>query len=1590
MDLQLPNLGQTPDNRTMVSTMETVTLHFQRDVHFRQGCTYIVWGSLCPVWHAEDSSWHVQMPVGTSKSGVARVLGDRAVGAQISAFELFAGGMGGWSAAVPSFPQWTVQAAVDNDEVMLTNFAMNHDFRFVKADHFLQDVRIQGPLALLADVMADDWLALTLHNDGEAWLVSFPCQSWSLMGHGSGTSSDSGRVLLRVVQCARAVQPLYILLENVPGFRQHPEFQDFCKTMEEAGFVLAASVVHDLARLSYTTRRRWLAVFVNTLRVEHWPALGRMMPTLCYDEETFDPQLHCVQMLTAVQREALQISEEEFQELDDCQLLPKWQRNSPLARKDVLALRTCSRGQLFPVVNASYRKAIQFSRDYLGGKGLMSWIVKDDRNQLRWLSKWEACRALAFSQGTVLPADEAIAFHALGNAISPLHAAFALHHCNEVVKHQSARPYMTTFSQIVRQIKAQRADMRAQYPALHGQYHEQLQLPGLVPQLCTLCPFCGRKTDQPLVVACEQCQLIACSSCVTDTCDPSHCRVPQIEPETQAQHHGDAPAGAQFSVKHLFHGELLQLQVSSHEDMFQVRRSLNLPPSAIFFLNCDEVHDVYRPRHNDAFMYACPCVQSQRCPLCADDLVGVAFRFCPRCKRLGCQACVADACQQCAAGQTICHECHLQILSSKYNAAREDAALTAESRAHMAEVDSSQAPTCPLQKQDQTFTALLYPSGTANVPLQILADRDAVLNTVLCHPDCAGTRPLQPVFFWGTATEPPRNPPPGQYIVIVPREYLQQDIVPIVFKDETSERVCLLRQPLDPATCQQLLLSPVDVQAGCQLQCKGQVLQGDQVLQLKPGHVIHKMLPWTLRKRRCGYQDGPQASLLRDVPPVQKFLRSQPTPATAHDQPDTQPFLLKSTVIGLDGRPMSPPDLVPGMSWQSWLCDMPGLPPVHDLWASINGQPVPPQQPLPDPPFTLRLRYRLRGGAKSKEAVIKKLRDHLQTKGVPQHLSEDRANQALQTLGHATIQAAYEALDPWQALKQAAGTKFRLVLPTELKEARSAKGKQEKATSSEDPWVLNGDPWQQHVQANALPQTRPVFALTLVPGHFLDELGGELPILQHIKADAKGVALLEQDELEAMAKVELLLSPEVLAAVTIGTQQPSVGAWTGSCSSVTFPALHQDSKVLFRGFLTNFGRKHATMATAKKSINMQFDEVAVLTVELRQEYILDWASVCRNPLKYVFSVVESLQNATVSNWSRKYFHGRKEVPREQATTWHAFLKVHASHLPVLLASSGKGGAFLTPKDGDSGATSGLYRIVWLDTLDIEKATKVHRLYPELLGIVRGKQSLGVRVRAAEYSSVRKKLEPSWTPEGLTDIVVARRWVLSPLPPQADKRAIQHMLQELAWKATPLKQIAASAWLVGAGHEDQPPVDTFTFAGLPVLITEQKNKKPVASKEVVVAAPPASKRALEHHFAQRLPIQHALAPRSDDVNMPQALPPRCLVSELKEEVNSRLQELQAQMQQAVNTVSQRVDTLQEQAATSTMESSAILLKQDQRLGHLESSMQALSANVVTKSDLSEALRLAMETQAREIRQMLSVPKRSPEGTPTHEAKAPRNS
>ena len=547
-----------------------------------------------------------------------------------------------------------------------------------------------------------------------------------------------------------------------------------------------------------------------------------------------------------------------------------------------------------------------------------------------------------------------------------------------------------------------------------------------------------------------------------------------------------------------------------------------------------------------------------------------------------------------------------------------------------------------------------------------------------------------------------------------------------------------------------------------------------------------------------------------------------------------------------------------------------------------------------------------------------------------------------------------------------------------------AKSKTTKPDKGDDPW-LHDDPWKRSSSHSA-----PLLQVNLIPGHFVDAEGNALPVLQHISAEAKGVAILNEKDAETLAKSDAPLSEDELAGIVIGLQQPVVGA--RRCSQITLPAMHYDSKILIRGFLIDFGGRETFAKQVQHNIEIDAKETAVMAIELRREFASDWDAISSNPLKAAFGAIDGLQKAIVTTWARRFYEGRQPGPPAKATTWHAFAKVCGSAVDGLLPQSGKGAVFLTPKQDDSNAPSGKYRVVWLDTLDLEKASSMHRLYPELQGIVRGRSSLGLRMRAVDYGSVRKKLDPGWSAQGmLTDIVITKKWSIGPVPRQVDKQSLQDALLKLGWRATPLRQIAAETWLVGANEQDGPPADTVQLGGKLVLIQEQQPRKNMAKQDIVIAAPSSFKKSFGEGMTKKTQIVVAVPPPLSDTtaaNLPTRGPTGTLMAEMREDLNSKLQDLQAEMQRAVNTVGARVTTMESQVATVVKSVETQITGQDERLRQVESSVAEVSSTMMTKADLSLALKEAFEGQSRDIRLLLA--KRSPEATPTHEAKASRTS
>ena len=709
--------------------------------------------------------------------------------------------------------------------------------------------------------------------------------------------------------------------------------------------------------------------------------------------------------------------------------------------------------------------------------------------------------------------------------------------------------------------------------------------------------------------------------------------------------------------------------------------------------------------------------------------------------------------------------------------------------------------------------------------------------------------------------------------------------------------------------------------------------------------------------------------------------------------------------VDLDGRfhVMALP--APDQVWPQWIAHACPIP-AHMMQATIDGVVVDPAAPLPNRGFILRLRGLLRGGVKPRHD-LQKLIAHLVQKGVAAEDAPERAKAVADLIGIDKVQSAYNALDPWKSLKEACGTRMRLVTQEEVRQLR-AKMKQTKGTpavassSVADPWI-EGDPWSKALAEKKGPSLQEV-QVSLASGFFFDQSGSELPVLAQLGCGARGVVLASRADVEMFARMNGTSSDDALGAVVLGSDVPSTGALR--CTPITLPVLHgpDQNKLLVRGSLVDFGVVQVKAGPEALRFSLQPSDSKVMSVEIRREYFPSWQDVVDNPLQVARGALEGFQQAVQATWTRKYFLRSKPSSAQEASSWHCFARVCSAAAEKLLKQSGQQGIFLVPKESDAADFAGRFRVVWLETSELAKAVSIQKANAESFGLVRGKSCLGLRVLASSYRVVRQRLDPLWTPtEEHLDIVVSRKWSMSPLPYGTDRSALQALLTEMSWRAVPLRQIGGSTWLIGSEANSEPSSDTVHFSGHLVLIVEQVPRKQRGAHETVVAGPPSAKKALDKQIAVSGPSLVPVAIPAPAVSSATAGPTRLLVGELKEEVNHQLQDVSQQLQQvrdefqrALASMSNRIEQTEASVAEQNAEARELVqhataqqLQHDDRLKRLETTVTQLSAHVATKEDVAAALNEVMNKQCAELRSMLSK-RPSPDGSPTakNDPKAPK--
>ena len=357
----------------------------------------------------------------------------------------------------------------------------------------------------------------------------------------------------------------------------------------------------------------------------------------------------------------------------------------------------------------------------------------------------------------------------------------------------------------------------------------------------------------------------------------------------------------------------------------------------------------------------------------------------------------------------------------------------------------------------------------------------------------------------------------------------------------------------------------------------------------------------------------------------------------------------------------------------------------ESLWVTSNGIKVADDVLLqPGKFYVLRLRARLRGGGRETRDNRGKLAQHLQSKGVPEELVEKRVLEIMEFISEEQLASAYRSLEPWAALKGLLNNRMRMVLPSELKNHKKA-SPQDPALglhADEDPWDVT-DPWAQARRVSNDKQTEKgeqlePLTISLVPGFFANEDGSNPEVIAGISNGAKGVCLMQADQLTALLVRQNTVSSHECAAVIIGGLEGSAGV---------FPVIHTSlvvehpkaGKILLKGSLINFGAKMVSVRKTQHVYDLAPKETLTITFEISRIHCEEWENASSNPIRFIWRSLKDVQAKMISTWARRYFLNKKPCSLAQATSWHCFCKICAQDAEALIMQSGCCGIFVTPK-----------------------------------------------------------------------------------------------------------------------------------------------------------------------------------------------------------------------------------------------------------------------------------------------------------------------
>ena len=356
--------------------------------------------------------------------------------------ELFSGGFSGWSQAAwaireigyPVSTSWLLDIEDSYDKPMQ---AQDRTTQIVRTAADLAEADFtSGPVAIFANIEHQWWHRAWIRAPPQLLVASPPCQPWSSAGQQSGLASPDGRLVLLLAAICQVTQVPVVCIEQVQGFRSHPDFPTVLQAWKEAGYECVSQQSLQLSEVAPTWRRRFFLIFCHEqhrheaqlpLQVCQWQPHPR--PSLAGQKAYFP-------ILPAQLLKHCQLTEDLLSFYLDPWYLPP---GHPQDHAAVCRFRLCLPSQQSKCFMATYHRQHELPAGMLARSGLLCSLLKVG-DGIRFFSAPEIASCHGALRPQFLPECDHIAMTMLGNALATPQAAVVLAHALQLFLKLGHRP----------------------------------------------------------------------------------------------------------------------------------------------------------------------------------------------------------------------------------------------------------------------------------------------------------------------------------------------------------------------------------------------------------------------------------------------------------------------------------------------------------------------------------------------------------------------------------------------------------------------------------------------------------------------------------------------------------------------------------------------------------------------------------------------------------------------------------------------------------------------------------------------------------------------------------------------------------------------------------------------------------------------------------------------------------------------------------------------------------------------------------------------------------------------------------------------